>query len=176
MCGLCGLLGEDLHWSDPLGDELPRRRERLRRIAAINQVLAVFRLKVEDFQGASYLLLGATGKQALASGRQVHFIHCARNGQVHAFREFIADQQKQHPQLRSYTCYSEALPGDAGDAEGFLSRELLEQWLPTERNMDAYFLGPKPFMAQVKKLLRDVGVPEAQSRYEFFGPAAALEA
>ncbi|AJZ92584.1 hypothetical protein PFLUOLIPICF7_02960 [Pseudomonas simiae] len=67
MCGLCGLLGEDLHWSDPLGDELPRRRERLRRIAAINQVLAVFRLKVEDFQGASYLLLGATGKQALAS-------------------------------------------------------------------------------------------------------------
>lgn len=68
MCGLCGLLGEDLHWSDPLGDGLPRRRERLRRIAAINQVLAVFRLKVEDFQGASYLLLGATGKQALASG------------------------------------------------------------------------------------------------------------
>ena len=68
MCGLCGLLGEDLHWSDPLGDEVPRRRERLRRIAAINQVLAVFRLKVEDFQGASYLLLGATGKQELASG------------------------------------------------------------------------------------------------------------
>ncbi|KTC19475.1 hypothetical protein AO391_09120 [Pseudomonas marginalis ICMP 9505] len=68
MCGLCGLLGEDLHWSDPLSDELPRRRERQRRIAAINQVLAVFRLKVEDFQGASYLLLGATGKQALASG------------------------------------------------------------------------------------------------------------
>ena len=31
-------------------------------------------------------------------------------------------------------------------------------------------------MAQVKKLLRDVGVPDAQSRYEFFGPAAALEA
>ena len=28
----------------------------------------MFRLKVEDFQGASYLLLGATGKQALASG------------------------------------------------------------------------------------------------------------
>jgi len=115
-------------------------------------------------------------EQALASGRDVHFIHCARNGQVHAFREFIAEKQKQHPQLRSYTCYSEALPGDAADAEGFLSRELLEQWLPDARGMDAYFLGPKPFMAQVKKLLRDVGVPEAQSRYEFFGPAAALEA
>ncbi|MEG0886174.1 MAG: FAD-binding oxidoreductase, partial [Janthinobacterium sp.] len=29
-------------------------------------------------------------EQALASGREVHFIHCARNGDVHAFREFIA--------------------------------------------------------------------------------------
>lgn len=68
MCGLCGLLGEDIHWSDPLGDGLPRRRERLRRIAAINRVLAPLRLKVEDFQGTAYLLLGATGRQELASG------------------------------------------------------------------------------------------------------------
>ncbi|MBS7558294.1 hypothetical protein RZO07_06980 [Pseudomonas protegens] len=68
MCGLCGLLGEDVHWSDPLGDQLPRRRERLRRIAAINRVLAPLRLKVEDFQGSAYLLLGATGRQELASG------------------------------------------------------------------------------------------------------------
>jgi len=115
-------------------------------------------------------------EQALASGRQVHFIHCARNGEVHAFREFIANKQKQHPQLRSYTCYSDALPGDKADADGLLSNALLEQWLPAERDVDAYFLGPKPFMAQVKKLLRDVGVPESQTHYEFFGPAAALEA
>ncbi|MCD9085452.1 NO-inducible flavohemoprotein [Stenotrophomonas sp. SY1] len=115
-------------------------------------------------------------EQALASGREVHFIHCARNGQVHAFREFIAHKQQQHPRLRAYTCYSDAQPGDKADAEGFLSHELLQQWLPEAGNVDAYFLGPKPFMAQVKKLLRDVGVPEAQSRYEFFGPAAALEA
>lgn len=68
MCGLCGLLGEDVHWNDPLSNELPLRRERLRRISAINRVLAPFRLKVEDFQGTAYLLLGATGKQELASG------------------------------------------------------------------------------------------------------------
>lgn len=68
MCGLCGLLGEDIHWSDPLSDELPRRRERLRRIAAINRVLAPFRLSVSDFQGTAYLLHGATGRQELANG------------------------------------------------------------------------------------------------------------
>ena len=58
MCGLCGLLGPDLHWSDPLGDDLPRRRERLRRVAAINRVVAPFRLTVSDVQGASYLIQG----------------------------------------------------------------------------------------------------------------------
>lgn len=68
MCGLCGLLGEDIHWSDPLGDSLPRRRERLQRINAINRVLAPFRLTVSDFQGAAYLLQGATGRQEMASG------------------------------------------------------------------------------------------------------------
>lgn len=68
MCGLCGLLGEDIHWSDPLGDEVPRRRERLRRISAINRVMAPFRLSVSDFQGSAYLVHGATGRQELASG------------------------------------------------------------------------------------------------------------
>jgi hypothetical protein len=41
--------------------------------------------------------------------------------------------------------------------------------------VDAYFLGPKSFMAAVKRQLKGLGVPEQQSRYEFFGPAAALE-
>ncbi|MNH35696.1 Flavohemoprotein [compost metagenome] len=52
----------------------------------------------------------------------------------------------------------------------------MAQWLPVERDLDAYFLGPKPFMAQVKKHLRELGVPDLQCHYEFFGPASALEA
>lgn len=114
--------------------------------------------------------------KALADGRPVHFIHCARNSQTHAFGAHLAHKQHQHPQLRSYTCYSEPLSGDVADAQGLLRAGLLEQWLPAERDVDAYFLGPKPFMAQVRQLLRQAGVPEAQIRYEFFGPAAALEA
>jgi nitric oxide dioxygenase len=41
--------------------------------------------------------------------------------------------------------------------------------------VDAYFLGPIGFMKAVKKHLKAIGVPESQSHYEFFGPAAALE-
>ncbi|MCJ1884111.1 NO-inducible flavohemoprotein [Pseudomonas sp. LA21] len=115
-------------------------------------------------------------KQALDAGREVHFIHCARHGGVHAFRDWIEAQSEAHPHLLHYFCYSEPREQDEAHAEGFLSRDLLGQWLPANRDLDAYFLGPKPFMAQVKRHLRELGVPEQQTHYEFFGPASVLEA
>ncbi|MGE8359585.1 NO-inducible flavohemoprotein [Pseudomonas sp.] len=115
-------------------------------------------------------------QSALPSGRPIHFIHCARNAEVHAFRDWIEAQTAAHPQVTHYFCYNEVKPGDGVHAEGFLTRDLLAEWLPQDTDLDAYFLGPKPFMAQVKKHLRDIGVPEKQSHYEFFGPASALDA
>lgn len=115
-------------------------------------------------------------KPALASGREVHFIHCARHGGVHAFREWVEAQAEAHPQLKHYVCYSEPRDQDDAHAQGFLSREQLADWLPEDRDLEAYFLGPKPFMAQVKRHLRELGVPEQQSHYEFFGPASVLDA
>ena len=47
--------------------------------------------------------------------------------------------------------------------------------MPEDTNVDAYFLGPKPFMACVKRELKTLGVPETQTYYEFFGPASALD-
>ncbi|WP_426935129.1 NO-inducible flavohemoprotein [Pseudomonas fulva] len=111
---------------------------------------------------------------ALPTGRPVHFIHCARNGQVHAFREWLDTRAAQHPQLKRFYCYAEADEAAHADAVGLLDQHLLGEWLPRERDVDAYFLGPKPFMAAVKRQLLALGVPEQQTRYEFFGPAAAL--
>lgn len=112
--------------------------------------------------------------EALKSARPVHFIHCARNRAVHAFRDAIDALAARHPQLKRFYCYDQASAGDAPDAIGLLDQDRLAQWLPATRDLDAYFLGPKPFMAQVKRSLKTLGVPEAQTRYEFFGPATAL--
>jgi len=113
---------------------------------------------------------------ALDSGRPVHFIHCARHSGVHAFRELLDSKVAAHPQLQHFYCYSEPRAEDQDAEHGFLTPERLEQWLPEQRDLDAYFLGPKAFMAQVKRQLKQLGVPDAQCRYEFFGPAAELEA
>ena len=110
---------------------------------------------------------------ALATQRPIHFIHCARNADVHAFRTWVDELSDQHPQLQRFYCYAEQ--DDSVDHVGLLTEEVLAQWLPQERDLDAYFLGPKGFMGAVKRHLKALGVPEQQSRYEFFGPAAELK-
>ena len=76
MCGLCGVLGAEVHWSDAAArpEAFPpragapgatRRQERQRRIALANRILQHYRLRLADFEGRSYLLRGATGRQEL---------------------------------------------------------------------------------------------------------------
>lgn len=71
MCGLCGILGGEDHWSDllPLADETElsrvRRDERRRRVQYLNRVLGAFACSVSDWQGSKYQLSTYTGKTEL---------------------------------------------------------------------------------------------------------------
>ena len=117
-------------------------------------------------------MLGA----ALRTRRPVHFIHAARHAGVHAFRSHIDQLAEQHPQLRRYYVYQDhAGAGAAPHATGYITQQHLAGWLPESRDVEAYFLGPTPFMKAIKSQLRELGVPEAQTYYEFFGSAEALQ-
>ncbi|RGE45830.1 NO-inducible flavohemoprotein [Comamonas testosteroni] len=114
---------------------------------------------------------------ALPTGRAITFIHCARDRGVHAFREKIDALAAANAQLTRHYCYDQMQPGDAAaesNVQGHLSAEQLGQWLPASRDADVYFLGPRGFMRSVKQSLKELGVPDAQVHYEFFGPAEAL--
>lgn len=127
---------------------------------------------------------------ALDAGREVRFIHCARHAGVHAFREWVDSHLERHPALHTYYCYErhDDLVGDdkvddgndgsrraaTPHAVGRLTRNRLADWLPGHRDVDAYVIGPKPFMASVLEDLRALEVPPAQCHYEFFGPAQVL--
>lgn len=71
MCALCGVLGGSDHWTDAAArpgvysrsaDPLQRRRERARRVALANRVLAHYRMRLADWQGTAFVLSTATGK------------------------------------------------------------------------------------------------------------------
>ena len=74
MCSLCGVLGTEDHWTDASARpetfggrhiRRPRRQERFERIALANRILEHYRLRLGDFQGQSYVLRSATGRQEL---------------------------------------------------------------------------------------------------------------
>lgn len=119
----------------------------------------------------------AMAEAALAmGGRDVRFLHYARNADAHAFEATLDQWTKDHPRFRSFIVYEQGnLNMDAkAHAFGRPALEHFEAFLPIDRQCEIYFLGPKPFMAFVKNSLATLGVPEDRAHYEFFGPAEAL--
>ncbi|MEX3007669.1 hypothetical protein [Hoeflea sp. TYP-13] len=77
MCGLCGLLGI-VHWTEIsahrqafTGMAAPTvRSERIARTKLINAVLEPRRIKVGDFQAASYVVSSPTGRREIVDDLQ----------------------------------------------------------------------------------------------------------
>ena len=57
---------------------------------------------------------------------------------------------------------------------GRISKGILQAVLPTY-DCDYYFCGPKPFMTSLAEMLGELGVPEQQTHFEFFGPRQDLK-
>lgn len=108
--------------------------------------------------------------------RPVTFIHAARSGETHAFRATTDAIARAHPQVTTFYCHDTHFDGAATPhAVGHIDRAKLERWLPQDRDVDAYLLGPTAFMRVVRRDLTALGVPPTQIHFEFFGPASALD-
>ena len=115
-------------------------------------------------------------ESAAPSGRPIRFIHSARHGGVHAFRDRVDELAANHPNVSVVYVYDQPRPQDQPHATGQLTPELLAQELPADRDVDLYFLGPKPFMQAVYRNGLALGVAANRMRYEFFGPLEDLQA
>lgn len=137
---------------------------------------------VDDGAAPLVLVTGGVGitpamamlESVVASGRPVHFIHAARNGAAHAFRDRVDALAAAHPNLRVRYVYDQPQPGDTPHAVGLLTEALLAQWLPAAPGFELYFLGPKPFMQAVYRHALRLGVEPQRLHHEFFGPKEAL--
>ncbi|GHG99328.1 hypothetical protein [Pseudodonghicola xiamenensis] len=74
MCSLCGILGCDDHWTNAVDrpgiftrnhDSQSRRAETGRRLRAANAILSYRRLKLDLWQGRSYVVSSPTGASAV---------------------------------------------------------------------------------------------------------------
>jgi nitric oxide dioxygenase len=106
------------------------------------------------------------------TNRRVVFIHGARNGAVHAMRDYVKEAAASNPRLEAFVFYDHPLPEDVVgrdyDFPGFvdLSRIRAQALLP---DADYYLCGPIPFMRMQHGALRDFGIDESRIHYEVFG-------
>ncbi|WQT22389.1 hypothetical protein E5A85_01505 [Helicobacter pylori] len=90
MCVLCGELISSFHWSDEnygsdsyeIDENLKepnalisanenareRKRARLKRVGLLNQILAFYGLKINDWQGAKFVLCDKKGQSVIVNG------------------------------------------------------------------------------------------------------------
>ncbi len=81
MCVLCGELINSFHWTDEFNRSLreqnttisanensrDRKRARLKRVGLLNQVLAFYGLKIDDWQGAKLILCDQKGQSVIVN-------------------------------------------------------------------------------------------------------------
>ena len=73
MCGLCGVIGPEGHWSDTSGDLVSvgkgktRISQRSYQLGIINAFLRLNGMSVSDWQGSSYLISDGKGSTEIAS-------------------------------------------------------------------------------------------------------------
>jgi nitric oxide dioxygenase len=152
--------GESVNLSAPCGDFVLENNER-----------PLFLVTAGVGLTPAISMLNAT----VASGREIHFVHAAQNGRVHAFKQHVDSLAKKFSNLNVFYVYDQPLPEDSPHATGYLSYEHIAPRLPASKNVDFYFLGPAPFMRGVNQLTKELELPVEQVHFEFFGPLEDLE-
>jgi nitric oxide dioxygenase len=108
---------------------------------------------------------------------KVTFLHASINGKTHAFKEHVAQLNRNNENVTSFICYSSPNEGDRlgtdFDKEGYIDLELLQSVVPSKEAV-FYFCGSIPFMEAILKAIRRWDIPNERIHYEVFSPIAIL--
>jgi ferredoxin-NADP reductase len=111
------------------------------------------------------------------SGREICWLHGARNSAEHPFAAEVRDLLARLPHARAEICYSAPLPTDQAGRDytraGRLTAEVLQR-LPIATDAQAYICGPQRFMDDIRAALENLGVAPGKIFTEVFGAGAAI--
>jgi hypothetical protein len=104
------------------------------------------------------------------NSRKIVWLHGARDGTLHAFREEIDELVKQSPSVEKHVVYSLPREQDRGlyDFKGRINAQLVQKLVPDLENADYYMCGPGAFMASLEGGLERLGVDSNYIHYETF--------
>ncbi|MDJ0678571.1 MAG: 2Fe-2S iron-sulfur cluster-binding protein [Xenococcaceae cyanobacterium MO_167.B52] len=116
--------------------------------------------------------------------RHLWFLHGARHGDYHAFRDAILALGKENPSLHIHYKYSRPRPEDEGfyHSEGYVDKELLETQVIPEiqqiygaSNAEYFLCGSPAFMDSLRNGLGELGVAEEKVFFESFSKGGSTK-
>jgi ferredoxin-NADP reductase len=124
---------------------------------------------VSNGVGITPMISMAKAVTRLNSDRSIWFVHGARNGKFHAFRDEVMELSQQNPLLNVHFRYSSPTPEDHGSyhSTGYVDAVLIQELVKQEAE---YFLcGSPSFMQSIMQGLKESGVPDSRVFFESFG-------
>jgi ferredoxin-NADP reductase/predicted pyridoxine 5'-phosphate oxidase superfamily flavin-nucleotide-binding protein len=116
-----------------------------------------------------------TDRQSASNhGSQIVWIHGARDGAHHAFRDEVNDLKKttlsRPALLQTHIVYSQPAAPDTGlyNSKGRIDAKLVQELVPDLSHADFYLCGPGAFMANVTEGLEHLGVDPQYIHFETF--------
>jgi len=127
---------------------------------------------VSNGVGITPMISMAKAATRLNPNRPIWFIHGARDGRFHAFRDEVRAIAEQNPNLTIHYVYSRPREEDMGHyhSTGYADINLIQSLVMQEAE---YFLcGSPPFLESIREGLKNAGVSESQVFFEMFTKAS----
>jgi uncharacterized protein len=124
--------------------------------------------------GITPMIAMAKACSRLNPNRPIWFLHGARDGRYHAFRDEVLNLAEQNPNLQIHFAYNRPRPEDEGQFQsiGYVDTALIQ----TLASQDAAFFlcGSPPFLQSIREGLQAWGIPEDRVFFESFMKARSV--
>jgi uncharacterized protein len=134
---------------------------------------------VSNGVGITPMIAMAKACSRLNPSRPIWFLHGARDGRYHAFRDEVLNLTEQNPNLQVHFAYSRPRPEDEGQfhSTGYVDTALIQSL--ASQDAEFFLCGSPPFMNAIREGLQSWGVPDDRVYFESFmkartAPAASV--
>ncbi|MDH5796567.1 MAG: NO-inducible flavohemoprotein [Anaplasmataceae bacterium] len=115
----------------------------------------------------------------LSINQQITFIYCNTYNN-HAFKKTINDLSNKYSNLKVYYRYDKLIDNNISkiaenESIGYIDIDFINNVIPEILNNHYYFCGPKVFMINLYKILKNLNISKNNINFEFFGPREAIE-
>jgi uncharacterized protein len=165
-----GLASNFMHDSIQVGAVIPAKPPSGRFFLDVHQ--SVPAVLISNGVGITPMVSMAKAVTQLNPSRPVWFVHGAREGRFHAFRNEVQALAQQNSNLRLHFAYSRprSIDRDHHHSSGYVDAHLIQSLAPP--NAEYFLCGSPPFLDAIRAGLDRAGVPANRVFFEVFAKAS----